>query len=61
MTDFHLSRRQQLTAILEKIDKSQAAIKRIAEVYTISGSQKQTLLYLCFIECARQIAKHSKT
>lgn len=61
VTDYHLSRRQQLNAILEKIDKSQAAIQNIAESFTISGSQKQTLLYLSFIECARQVAKHSKT
>jgi hypothetical protein len=61
ITDYHVSRRRQLTAILDKIDKSRAEVQRMAETFTVTSTQKQTLLYLCFIECARQIAKHSKT
>ena len=61
VTEYHVGRKQQLSAILDKIEKSQQAISKVAESFTINSAQKQTFLYLCLIECARQIARHSKT
>lgn len=46
--------------VLNKIDLHNKLLKRFSHQYNISQSERQKLLYLSFIECARLVGKHSK-
>ena len=46
--------------LLQRLDESLGRVEDVGTAYILSGSERQKLLYLCFVECIRQVGKQSK-